>query len=60
MEFVYFLLVGAGLYWLSDHVLDRLERHWQRRFEHRSLVFLAILGGLALAAFALIRWAFEP
>jgi hypothetical protein len=55
MEFVYFLLVATGLYWVSDRLLDRLERYHQRRFTHRSLVFFSILASLALATFALIR-----
>jgi predicted PurR-regulated permease PerM len=59
MEFLYFLLVAIVLYWLSDQLLDLLERRYQRRFANRTLIFFAILFGLALAAFALIRMVFD-
>ena len=55
MEAVYFTLVAIVLYLVSDWILDRVEVAAGRRFEHRSLLFFAILLTLALASFALIR-----
>ena len=55
MEFLYFILVAVVLYFLSDRLLDGIERALGRRLENRSLVFFAILLVLALVAFAAIR-----
>jgi predicted PurR-regulated permease PerM len=55
MEAVYFALTAIVLYFVSDWVLDRIERAYGRRFEHRTLIFFAILLVLALASFAFIR-----
>ena len=55
MEIVYFTLVAALLYFAADWILDRAERAAGRRFEHRSLIFFAILLTLALTSFNLIQ-----
>ena len=55
MDFLYFILVAVALYFLSDRLLDGVERALGRRLENRSLVFFAILLVLALGGFALIR-----
>lgn len=55
MQIALFTLVGAALYLVADRVLDAAERHAGRRFEHRSLVFFALLLGMATVTFALIR-----
>ena len=55
MEIVYFTLTAIVLYVFSDWVLRRMEAFAGRRFEHRTLIFFALLLGLALASFALIR-----
>ena len=55
MDFLYFILVAVALYFLSDRLLDGVERALGRRLENRSLVFFAILLVLALVAFAAIR-----
>lgn len=55
MNIVYFTLVAAVLYLLSDWILNRIEVMAGRRFEYRSLLFFAILLILALASFSLIR-----
>jgi NhaP-type Na+/H+ or K+/H+ antiporter len=55
MEGLYFLLVGVLLYFVADRVLDYLEQRAGRRFEYRTVVFFALLLGLALAAFAILR-----
>lgn len=55
MQIALFTLVGAALYLVADRVLDAAERYAGRRFEHRSLVFFALLLGMATVTFALIR-----
>jgi len=54
MSIVYFTLVAALLYLFSDWVLQRVEVAVGRRFEHRSLIFFAILLALALMSFSLL------
>lgn len=54
MSIVYFTLVAAILYLLSDWLLLRVEAAAGRRFEHRSLVFFCILLTLAITTFTLI------
>lgn len=55
MQMVWFTLVGATLYLVADRLLDAAERYAGRRFEHRSLIFFALLLGMALGSFALVR-----
>ncbi|MGI9257896.1 MAG: hypothetical protein ACR2QQ_03585 [Gammaproteobacteria bacterium] len=55
MDALYFTIVAIALYFIADWLLDRFERRLGHRLERRSLVFFAILLGLALASFALIR-----
>lgn len=55
MQTVWFTLVAAMLYLVADRVLLAAERYAGRRFEHRSLVFFALLLSMALLSFALIR-----
>ena len=57
MEFALLLVVGVGLYFLADWILRAMERAAGRIFEQRTLVFFALLLGLALVAFTLIRQA---
>ncbi len=54
MSIVYFTLVAALLYLLSDWVLQSVEIVAGRRFEHRSIVFFCILLAMALTTFTLI------
>ena len=54
MSIIYFTLVAALLYLFSDWVLQRVEAAAGRRFEHRSLIFFAILLTLALTSFSLL------
>lgn len=54
MNIVYFTLVAALLYLFSDWVLQRAEIAAGRRFEHRSLLFFAILLPLAILSFTLL------
>lgn len=55
MEAVYYTLTAIALYVISDWILQRMEVAAGRRFEHRTLIFFAILLTLALTSFALIR-----
>ncbi len=60
MEIVYFTLVGIGLYFLSDWILDRIETVRGRRLENRSLVFFVIILVLALISFQIIGHFMRP
>ena len=55
MQFVLFTLVGIALYYVSDRVVQALERRAGRVFEHRTLIFFAILLALALIVFAAVQ-----
>ena len=55
MSAVYFTLVAIGLYLVSDWLLDQLEVRAGKRYEHRSLIFFAILLTLAITTFSLIQ-----
>jgi hypothetical protein len=55
MSIVYFTLVAAILYLLSDRILDRVEVSVGRRFQYRSLMFFCILLTLAVTSFALLN-----
>ncbi|MDH4190406.1 MAG: hypothetical protein OEW21_09395 [Betaproteobacteria bacterium] len=54
MEIVYFTIVAIGLYAGADALLDWIERRRGARFEHRQLVFFAIILPLALVSFWLM------
>ena len=55
MEVVYFTLVAALLYLVSNWIVERLEIAAGRRFEYRSVLFFVILLTLALTSFYFIR-----
>ncbi len=55
MQAVYFTLVAAILYLVSNWVVERLEIAAGRRFQYRSLLFFGILLTLATMSFYLIR-----
>jgi hypothetical protein len=55
MQFVLFTVLGIVLYLVADRVLLTLERRAGRVFEHRSLVFFAILLVLAVIAFGVVQ-----
>ena len=54
MQFVLFTLVAIALYGVSDRVVLAHERRAGRVFEHRTLIFFAILLALALIVFAAV------
>ena len=60
VEIVYFTLVGIGLYFASDWILDRIETVRGVRFENRSVVFFVIILVLAVASFQLISHLQQP
>ena len=60
VEIVYFTLVGIGLYFASDWILDRLEARRGSRFKNRSIIFFVIIMVLALISFQLISHFMRP
>lgn len=60
MTAVYYTIAGVVLYLLADWILRRMEARAGRVFEHRTLVFFALLSALALGTFALIRALIAP
>ena len=55
MEILYFTVTAVILYLAADWILKRMETAAGKRFEKRSLIFLAILMTMAVTSFALIR-----
>jgi len=60
VEIVYFTLMGIGLYFASDWILERLETRRGSRFEYRSIIFFVIILVLALVTFQLISRLQQP
>lgn len=59
MEVIYYTLVAAGLYFMSDWILDRIEISRGKRFQNRglrSLVFFLIILVLAFLTFGFINF----
>ena len=56
MEIVYYTLVAAGLYFMSDWLLDRMEILRGERFKYRNIVFFIIILVLAFITFGLINF----
>lgn len=59
MEVIYYTLVAAGLYFMSDWLLDRIEISRGERFQNRglrSLVFFLIILVLAFLTFEFINY----
>jgi len=52
---VYYTLVAAVLYLVSDWLLDRIEIIRGERFKNRSIVFFCIILALAFITFNLIQ-----
>jgi len=55
LEIVYFTVAAIVLYFVSDWILDRIERAAGRRFEYRTLIFLVIIATLASTTFWVLR-----
>jgi len=63
LEVIYYTLVAAGLYFMSDWLLDRIEISRGERFQNRgtrSLVFFAIILALAFLTFGFINLLVPP
>jgi hypothetical protein len=60
MNAVYYTVTGVVLYLLADWILRQLEARAGRVFEHRTLVFFALLAAMAVGSFALIRALVAP
>ena len=60
MEIIYFTLVGIGLYFASDWILDRIETKRGSRFEYRAIIFFVIILVLAFVSFQLISHLKQP
>ena len=56
MEVIYYTMVAAGLYLISDWILDRIEVSRGERFKHRSIIFFFIILVLAFISFGLINF----
>jgi len=59
MEMLYFTVAAIFLYLGSDWILNQVENRRGARFEHRSLIFFAIILVLSLALFNLVQH-FQP
>lgn len=55
MEIVYFTLVAILLYLAADRIVRVVESTLGRTLQYRSLLFFALLLGMAMVSFALIR-----
>lgn len=55
MEIFIFTIVAIALYFVSDAILNRIEIALKRRLEYRTVVFFALLFGLAMLSFWLLR-----
>lgn len=58
MEVIYYTMVAAGLYFMSDWLLDRIEVSRGERFQNRgtrSLVFFVIILTLGFITFGFIN-----
>jgi len=55
MEIVLFTVVAAALYFISDTVLKAVEYRRGAALPHRSLIFFALILGLALISFEVIN-----
>jgi hypothetical protein len=56
LEIVYYTVVAAGLYFISDWILDRIEVSRGERFKNRSVVFFFIIMTLAVISFGLMKY----
>lgn len=55
LEALAYTVVGLLLYLISDGLLNWIETRRGARFEHRSLIFFAIILTLALVSFQAIQ-----
>ena len=55
MEMLYYTVAAVLLYLVSDWILNRIEISRGARFEHRSLIFFAIILVLSITLFNLVQ-----
>jgi hypothetical protein len=55
IEMMVYTLVGIVLYVVSDRILAQIEKTRGQNFEHRDMVFFAIILIMALIIFTAIR-----
>ena len=55
MQYLILIAVGVGLYFLSNWILERIEKTAGRTLDYRSLYFFGIFFMLLILAFYLIR-----
>lgn len=55
MDLIYFTVIGIGLYFFADRVLDRIERARGARFKHRDAIYFGIILAAALLTFSLVN-----
>lgn len=49
--------MAAGLYFMSDWILDRWEVSRGERFKNRNIIFFFIILTLAFISFSLVKYA---
>ena len=60
LEVIYYTFVAAGLYFVSDWILDRIEVSRGERFKNRSIIFFVIILVLAFISFGFINYLSLP
>jgi len=55
LNFLYLILIGIALYFLSDRLLDRIEKARGERFPSRDAVFFGIFGGSMVVAVLILN-----
>lgn len=55
VEILLFTLAAIFLYFFSDWVLNQIERRRGARFQHRSLIFFAIIMAASMFVFSFMR-----
>ena len=56
MEIIVYTLMGIGLYFVSDWILDRLEVSRGERFKNRNIIFFLIILILAFISFSFTKF----
>jgi len=56
LELIYYPLMGIGLYFVSDWILDRIEVSRGERFKNRGIVFFVIILVLAFISFGFLEY----
>ncbi|MBT3701697.1 MAG: hypothetical protein HOE62_02540 [Alphaproteobacteria bacterium] len=54
MQYIAFFVVAIGAYFVSDWIMNQLERRRGERFEYRQIYFMFLLLGIAMAAFEVV------